>query len=142
MQLSTSDWVTIAATAVSVVSSSLVAIVVAIWQVKKGAAQSTVNDSPKSIAKSTRRWLMAQLWPFACSAAVALIVMSHALMQDGAVTKSFVISLVLGAFLLAFSILSAVGFIVAAAFRPAYLHLLSMTIRFSGPSSAAAEAKR
>ena len=84
---------------------------------------------------------MAQLWPFACSGVVALVVISHALMQDGVVTRSFVISLVLGAFLLAFSILSAVGFTIATAFRPAYLRLLNMTIRLSGPSTAV-EVKR
>lgn len=124
MQLSTSDWVTIAATAVSVLSSAAIAIGVAIWQVKK-----TSNaGSPRIVSQpvfeaAAWKWLVAQLWPFATSSVLGLILVVGPLLTDGPVTRSFVISFVCGGFLLAFSAVCASILVVAAAFRPAYLAL-------------------
>ena len=111
MQLSTSDWITIIATAVSVASSSFVAIGVAIWQVRRMLQAEKVQVEARPVFKaSIRVWLLAQLWPFVASGAVALLLIIHTLSSSGEVTRSFVISLVCGGFLLAFSLLSSLAF--------------------------------
>lgn len=138
MTLGTSDWVTIIATAVSIVSSAAVSIGVAIWQVKKALNSQSASESAERVfSSSTKAWLLAQVWPFIVSAALALFLLIQALMSEGVVTRSFVISLVFGSMLLAFSILSSLGFVVAAAFRPFYLALqkLPSSAKVQAPSS-------
>lgn len=138
MTLGTSDWVTIIATALSIVCSAAVSIGVAIWQVKKALHPRSISDTPERVfSSSSRAWLLAQVWPFLVSAALALFLLMQALTSEGAVTRSFVISLVFGSLLLVFSILSSLGFVVAAAFRPFYLVMqkLPNSPKVQAPSS-------
>ena len=124
MTLGTSDWVTIIATVLSIICSAGVSVGVAIWQVKKSLnPRPTSGRTEQVFSSSVRAWLLAQVWPFMVSAILAVFILVQALMSDGAVTRSFVISLVFGSLLLASSVLSSFGFIVAAAFRPVYLTL-------------------
>ena len=136
MQLSTSDWITIIATAVCVARSSFVAIGVAIWQVRRMRQAEKVQVEARPVFKaSIRVWLLAQLWPFVASGAVALLLIIHALSSSGEVTRSFVISLVCGGFLLAFSLLSSLAYVIAAAFRPMYLLLGSWSAKQEAKSA-------
>lgn len=137
MALSTSDWITIIASAASVVSSALVSIGIATWQVKKATTPLKIGGQEmKVFTLSSSRWLAAQLWPFVASTFVSVVVLSQSLLANGPVTKSFVISLVLGSVLLVFSVLSVIWFIVAAAFRPAYLSLGNLALAPSQPAAA------
>ena len=134
MQLSTSDWVTISATFVSVLSSAAIAVGVAVWQVKKTLSAGTppvVSEPVFSV--ETRQWLIAQLWPFAMSSALGLIFIVGPLLTDGPVTRSFVISFVCGGFLLAFSALCSAMFVVAAVFRPAYMAMQRFYSKYETP---------
>jgi hypothetical protein len=133
--LGTSDWVTIIATALSIICSAVISIGIAIWQVRKTLnPQPTPSKTDRVFPSSVRAWLLAQVWPFIVSGVLAVFIITQALLSDGAVTRSFVISLVFGSLLLAFSVLSSLGFLVAAAFRPAYLKLE----KFSLPRAARA----
>ena len=124
MQLSTSDWVTIIATVVSVLSSAAVAVGVAIWQVRKTSTAQITKVAPDPVfTADTRKWLVAQLWPFVTTFVLGLILVVGSLLTDGPVTRSFVISFVCGGFLLAFSVVCSAVLFVAAAFRPAYFAL-------------------
>ena len=132
MTLGTSDWVTIIATALSIICSTGISIGVAVWQVKKSLnSQSTPGKLERAFPSSVSAWLFAQIWPFIVSGVLAIFILVQALLSEGTVTRSFVISLVFGSLLLAFSILSSLGFMVAAAFRPFYLKLE----KFSLPSA-------
>ena len=136
MQLSTSDWVTIAATAVSVLSSAAIAIGVAVWQVKKTSGPTSTRPASEPIfTATTKKWLLAQLWPFATSSVVGLILVIGPLLPDGPVTRSFVISFVCGGFLLAFSAVCTAILFVAAAFRPTYLALQQFYAKYEVPKS-------
>ena len=139
MTLGTSDWVTIIATALSIICSAAISISIAIWQVKKSLTpQPTHSDPERVFPSSVRAWLLAQVWPFFVSGVVAIFILMQALLSEGAVTRSFVISLVFGSLLLAFSMLSSLGFLVAAAFRPFYLKL----DKFSRPPAARAPSSK
>ena len=137
MQLSTSDWVTIAATLVNIFTSAAVAVGVAVWQVRKALTPRIPPNIPEPVfTVEARQWLTAQLWPLGMSVLLGLILVVGPLLTDGPVTRSFVISFVCGGFLLAFSAVFAAILVVAAAFRPAYLATQRFYAKYEAPKGA------
>ena len=116
MALTTSDWVVIIATIVQVVVMLSIGILQLIAMRPKTAPAESQN-SP--LAATNIKWFIGNVWPFLLSCFIAIGIMWHALASDGEVTRSFVVSLVFGALLLAFSILAIITCFLAFAFRPA-----------------------
>ena len=134
MPLSISDWVTIAATGASIITSAVISIGVAIWQVRRSSAPRQAGIAKQAILDTEiRKWLLAQAWPVLIHAALGVYFVTKALAGPEPVTQAFVVQFVCGTLLLSFCLLYSALLILAAAFRPAYLLMGRIAERTSLP---------
>ena len=115
MALSNSDWITIIATTIQVV----VALSVGVLQLMAMRPKTNPTETQATLFSAPNiKWLMSNIWPFLLSCVVAAGIIWQALSSTGEVTRSFVISLVFGVFLLSFGILTTIVCLLVFAFRP------------------------
>jgi cbb3-type cytochrome oxidase subunit 1 len=127
MMLTTSDWIVIIGTIVQVV----VMISLGILQLMAMRPKTTITETQNiPLAVSNIKWFIGNVWPFLLSFAIAVGIMWHALASDGNVTRSFVVSLIFGALLLAFSILTIIACVLAFVFRPTAIAFNKMAERW------------